>query len=100
MSPIEIPVPEVGGWYRALAGRLFEVVAVDEADGSIEIQHFDGTVEELDPQEWQAIVPRDTDPPEDWSGAMDLSSEDFLGEFDADTEAGSGDPLRGPRELD
>lgn len=93
MEPIEVAEPEVGTWYRDLAGRVFEVVAEDAEDGSIEIQHFDGTVEELDAGEWRSILPRDIDPPEDWSGAMDLSAEDFLEEYDAESEEKSMDPL-------
>lgn len=90
---IEIPEPEVGGWYRDYESRLFEVVAVDDADGSIDIQHFDGTVEELEPQDWVALLPRAVDPPEDWSGAMDMSADDFLTDLDANAEPDLGDPL-------
>ncbi len=45
---------DIGEWYRARGGELLEVVAIDEDDGTIEVQYFDGTVEELDLADWQA----------------------------------------------
>ena len=40
--------PTIGNWYRIHGGDSFEVVAFDEDDGTIELQYFDGTVEEMD----------------------------------------------------
>ncbi len=48
------PHPGIGEWYRLNGGELFEVVAVDEDDGTIELQYFDGTVEEMDVDDWDA----------------------------------------------
>jgi len=42
------PKSIVGDWYRRRGGELFETVAIDEDDGTIDVQHFDGTVEEID----------------------------------------------------
>ena len=44
--------PEVGNWFRRIDGSTFEIVAVDEGDGTIELQHFDGTLEEIDLDAW------------------------------------------------
>ena len=44
--------PAIGEWYRFLDGDEFEVVAIDEDDGTIEVQYFDGTVEELESADW------------------------------------------------
>ena len=52
----DIPAPVVGDWYRRQGGELFEIVAIDEDDGTIEVQHFDGTVEELDFEAWDDQV--------------------------------------------
>ena len=41
------PTATVGDWYRSDSGVLFEVVAIDKDDATIEVQHFDGTVEEI-----------------------------------------------------
>ena len=46
--------PEIGAWYRLRGGETFEVVAVDDDDGTIEMQSYDGTVEEMDVEVWEA----------------------------------------------
>jgi hypothetical protein len=56
---------------------LFEVVAVDERDGTVEMQHFDGTLEESEPEGWVAMRPETTAAPEDWSGSVDVTEEDL-----------------------
>jgi hypothetical protein len=67
----------VGEWYRAGGERPFEVVALDLDHETIEVQHFDGTVEEIDFDSWTEMAPKPTAPPEDWSGAMDLEKQDY-----------------------
>ena len=69
--------PRVGDWYRMPGGVAFEVVAVDEDDGTVEIQYFDATVEEVDLDAWQALSLEAIEPPEDWSGALDIEHEDY-----------------------
>jgi len=44
--------PVVGDWYRS-HGQLFEVVAVDDAERVVEIQHADGDLEEMDFDDWR-----------------------------------------------
>jgi hypothetical protein len=82
-QPIPMPLPTIGDWYRYSAGELFEVVAIDEDEGTIEIQHFDGTVEELDFDDWAASWhDREIETaaaPEDWSGSVDMDAEDDAG---------------------
>ena len=58
---------------------MFEVVAVDAQDGSIELQHFDGTLEEAAPEEWLSMGAEKTGAPEDWSGSVDINTEDLPG---------------------
>jgi hypothetical protein len=75
------PQPGIGDWYRQKeGGALFEVVAFDDDDGTIEIQYFDGTVEEMDVDDWEAQwndgALESADPPEDWSGSVDVEPED------------------------
>jgi hypothetical protein len=75
------PQPSIGDWYRQKeGGALFEVVAFDDDDGTIEIQYFDGTVEEMDIEDWDGQWEDGTlesaDPPDDWSGSVDVESED------------------------
>jgi len=78
--------PIVGQWYRGVTNELFEVVAVDDADQTIEIQYFDGTVTEMDFEAWhEHLLDRmldAADAPEDWSGAVDVEGEDLNLQFE------------------
>jgi hypothetical protein len=73
------PVPRIGNWYQNTIGDAFEVVAQDDEDDTLELQYYDGTVEELDPEAWGSMKPEAIEPPEDWSGSMDVSREDSQG---------------------
>jgi len=83
MSP---RLPGIGEWYRLSGGELLEVVALDELDGTIEVQYFDGTVEELDLDDWRAQrtcgAIAEAEAPEDWSGSVDIEPEDGRAEAD------------------
>jgi hypothetical protein len=72
--------PEIGAWYRLRGGESFEVVAIDEDDGTIEMQTFDGTVEEMEIEDWDTQRAsgeiENAEAPEDWSGSVDVDSED------------------------
>jgi hypothetical protein len=72
--------PDVGHWYRAGRGEVFEVVALDEDDGTVEVQYFDGTVAEFELEDWEAQRKNgeieDAEPPEDWSGSVDVEDEE------------------------
>lgn len=89
------PHPGIGDWYRLNGGSLFEVVAFDDDDGTIEIQYFDGTVEELDIEDWDAQwedgALEAAEAPEDWSGSVDVES--------ADEEGRGSDSLNEDRDL-
>lgn len=74
--------PVIGHWYRRPNGRLFEIVAIDEADGTLEIQHFDGTLGEIDLEVWPELILEPVDPPEDVSGSLDMDPEDYESEPD------------------
>ncbi|HYW76060.1 MAG TPA: DUF6763 family protein [Gammaproteobacteria bacterium] len=85
MEKLTLNLPEIGLWYRAQNGDVFSVVAMEsnyaENQGTIEIQYFDGAVEELDRTEWGAMLPQAIPEPEDCSGALDMRA-------DADPDAG------------
>jgi hypothetical protein len=72
-----VEAPEIGRWYRSRNKPLFEVVAINDRDGSVELQHFDGTIEEVDPDDWVSMRAESTGAPEDWSGSVDISVEDL-----------------------
>lgn len=72
------PVPPViGAWYRDATGAVFEVVALDEDDRTVEIQYFDGSLEEIDLDVWDETPLMMTDAPEDWTGSLDVEREDL-----------------------
>lgn len=77
MFESERPLPNIGEWFRDLSGETFEVVAVDEDDGTVEVQHFDGTIEEWDLEDWMQYPFEAVEPPEDWSGSLDIEREDY-----------------------
>lgn len=72
--------PTIGNWYRLQGSESFEVVAFDEDDGTIELQYFDGTVEEMDLEDWHAAKEggslEEIEPPEDWTGSVDVDPEE------------------------
>lgn len=73
----ECVTPRIADWYKATNGETFEIVALDEEDRSIEIQYFDGMVEELDLDTWEELEAQAIEPPEDWSGSLDIEKEDY-----------------------
>jgi len=69
--------PQVGDWYQSINGDKFEIVAMEEKDATLEIQHFDGAIEEIDIDSWKEMEVRPIEAPEDWSGSMDIEREDY-----------------------
>ena len=51
-------------------------------DGTIEIQYFDGAVEELDLEDWVQEEIALTEAPEDWTGSVDVEPEDYENEVE------------------
>jgi hypothetical protein len=90
------PAPVIGEWYRRTGGDSFEVVAIDPDDRTIEIQYFDGTIEETDLDEWLEATIESTEPPEDWTGSLDVEPEDTENEYEAEPGSSKtwGDPLQ------
>ena len=89
--PVQDPV--IGQWFRRPGGTLFEVVAIDDAERTVEIQQFDGTIDELDLEIWPEMSLQEISAPEDWSGSVDMDPEDFSGKRSDEIPAGYHDPL-------
>lgn len=90
------PSPIVGDWYRragAPNAAIFEVVAIDRDDGTVEVQHFDGTVEEFDLDAWDEQDFEETQAPEDWTGSVDVEPEDYEAEREVPATTTWADPL-------
>ena len=88
-----VAFPVIGKWFRRPNGSLFEVVALDETDGTIEIQHFDGTIDEVELESWPELLLIEVSAPEDWSGSVDMDPDDYVGHKEGDMPAGFHDPL-------
>ncbi|WP_129782654.1 DUF6763 family protein [Peristeroidobacter soli] len=87
------PSPVVGDWYRRFNGTLIEVVAVDRDDGTVEVQHFDGTLEEFDLEAWEEQDFEEAQAPEDWTGSVDVEPEDYDSEREITATGSWTDPL-------
>ncbi len=74
---MKTPRPIVGAWYQNQEGETLEIVALDPEEKTIEVQFYDGTVEEYDYVTWAELEMRDAEPPEDWSGSLDLAGDDY-----------------------
>lgn len=69
--------PIVGSWYHETSQHLvFEVVAIDEDAGTIELQHLDGEIDEFDAETWEELYLSEIEAPEDWRNGYELSRED------------------------
>lgn len=81
--------PIIGNWYRdTRSGDIFEVVALDDAAETVDIQTFDGDIDEMDLATWHASNLETIDPPEDPAGSIDANAED-LGYEDLDALTGT-----------
>jgi hypothetical protein len=59
--------PVAGRWYRDVErDEIFKVIAVEENDDVIEIQHADGEIEDLESAEWFEMDLERAGEPEDW----------------------------------
>jgi hypothetical protein len=90
--------PIINQWYRHLdKGQRFFVTAVDEDDATVEVQHFDGDVEEFDTSEWYQQKIEPIEQPEDWTGPVDDIERDDLGYSETDmTEEDWAEPMKEP----
>lgn len=71
--------PIVGSWYQDLInGRVFQVVALDEDEAQVELQHSDGDIEELTLEEWHSMDVESAEAPDDWIGPLDDAELDNL----------------------
>ena len=76
------PNPEVDNWYHhAEKAQRFLVTAIDDHSDSVEIQYFDGTLDEFDLSTWYAMDVELVEAPEDWTGPVDM---DDLSSIDAE----------------
>jgi hypothetical protein len=77
--------PVVGDWYRS-HGQMFEVVAIDDTERVIEIQHADGDLEEIEFDDWTTrcragSLATAEEAPESLRASSDSESEDLSGQI-------------------
>jgi len=83
--PSEID-PIVNQWYRHLdKGQNFLVTAVDKENGVVEVQHFDGDLEEISLADWYQLDLDIAEAPENWSGPLDVGDAEDLESDISDT---------------
>jgi hypothetical protein len=71
--------PIVGMWYKHFdKGEEFEVIAVDDDARMVEIQYYDGNVDEMDFYTWYSSSIDPIEAPEDQSAPMDNVETDDL----------------------
>jgi hypothetical protein len=67
----------VGQWYlRRDMDEIFQVTGYDERSGTIEIQTFDGDLDEIEEDVWRALPLAPVEAPKDWSGSLDHLEQD------------------------
>ncbi len=87
-------IPVIGEWYQdAAEDVLFEVVAVDEDAGTIEVQYEAGEVGEFDFDNWMQLVVLPAEAPEDWRVPYELSDDDGQDPDDVYMPGAFDDPL-------
>ena len=75
---VKIVEPSVGSWYRDLeAEQNFEVVALETDDKLVEIQFFEGELQELELDIWYEMTLALICPPEDWSGPYEIEPDEI-----------------------
>ncbi|RFA24788.1 hypothetical protein CAI21_20175 [Alkalilimnicola ehrlichii] len=71
--------PIEGNWYYDRdKDRRFEVIAVDEEENRIDLQDFDGDLDEISFDLWYSMNLELAEAPEEWLGPMDAVEEDDL----------------------
>ena len=67
------PNPIIDSWYhQAEKAQRFLVTAIDEHSDTVEIQYFDGTLDEIELATWYALDVELVEAPEDWTGPVDI----------------------------
>jgi len=106
--------PIINQWYHyPEKSQKFKVVALDLQDNTIEIQYFDGTVDEMEMVTWYGSRMEGVEAPEDWTGAMEyleiddrsstgteMSGEDWSAPYDEILEKENAGPIKSDDSVD
>ncbi len=79
--------PIIGSWYcHQDKGQRFRVVALDEYNKTVEVQNFDGNLDEYEMRDWYQEKIVLCEAPENLSGPLDIGNLDDLGTDITDTK--------------
>ena len=95
---MNVRYPSIGQWFRRPNGVLLEVVAVDEDQNTVEVQFFDGTIDEIDFETWREQFLVEVAAPDDWLGSVDMDPDDYVGLAADEMPTGFHDPLAAAEE--
>ena len=88
-------LPTINTWYQDVRENvLFEVVALDDDEGFIEIQYANGEIGEFDHDTWQQMLTLPAQHPDDWRAPFELSNDDSQDPDSAFTMKPVDDPVR------
>lgn len=92
----EVGKARIGQWYlRRDTGEIFQVTALDEESRTIELQTFDGDVNEIEQEAWGLLPLTLAEAPQDWTGPVDDAHIDDIGFSEVQrTEEGWTAPLQ------
>ena len=77
--------PMIDQWYRHQdKGQPFLIVAIDDDAEAIEIQFFDGTLEEISFSDWAGLNIEECEEPDSWAGAIDDMDANELDEISSE----------------
>lgn len=70
---MSLTTPRIGHWYQDCSSNaLFEVVAWDPDEGTVQVQYLDGEIADMDIESWTGTALRAAAAPEDWRSAFEL----------------------------
>ena len=69
----------IAQWYHyPQKSEKFQVTAIDEQSDSVEIQYFDGNIDEFELTTWYTLEIEPIETPEDWTGPLNNIEKDDL----------------------
>ena len=68
--------PIVGQWFQETeSGQVFEIVAYDRDEATVQVQYLDGEIADFDLDSWVQLELSRAAEPEDWRSAFELDDE-------------------------
>jgi hypothetical protein len=70
---MSVITPKIDHWYQdSRSGALFEIVAWDSDEGTVQVQYLDGEIADFDLDSWSELALRPAAAPEDWRSAFEV----------------------------